>query len=146
MVIWHSVQYAVRRLFLAPSVLHPVSISVSGLVWKRSQSASRLISMWSPSLVVFVAVRFPWSFLGSDLNSPSWCHSVDYSIRSVVIFHLVLLSYSIPFGLDRTWLASHLSSAFAGILEVWRILSALIISNHRVWSLVVLLVCLLIQL
>jgi len=50
---------------------------------------SPCISMWSVSAVLSVAVRSRWSFLGSYLDCLSWCHSVGYSVRPVVIFNLV---------------------------------------------------------
>jgi len=45
--------------------------------------------MWGPSEVVSVAVRSQSSSHGSCLDSLVWCHSVDYSVRSVVIFDLI---------------------------------------------------------
>ena len=51
--------------------------------------------MWSPWWMISVAVRSWWSSFGTYLDCLLWCHSIDYSVRSVVIFNLARWLYTV---------------------------------------------------
>jgi len=112
------------------------------------------ISMWSSSTVRSVAVWFSWWSLGSFLDCVLWCHSVDYSVRSVVIVdhlrdrvgsHMKVVQYHVQncfrrhIGTCSAWIRLGwvviFSGAFTCSLDVRRMLGELIVLDHGVHSL-----------